>query len=251
MAFSLSNLAELAGFPAGRVQSAVNQVNGEVQSAQSLIQQGSALFSQVQGLSSGRNPLSSSAVDILDSLSAGESLVEVAGRRTPLISSSLNPNGWLAKAKNRPDPLFEFSWDAMLIGPLGRLPHEFIEDISVPLPRFDMSHVVMQSSKVYYASTLDYGTSSIKMYETFRAECVRYINNWGKVIRTDSGDYEVPSRYKGLCYVWIKDPTNNGNLLTFTMRGVFPATPNGMNLGSQGHRVQLDLELAVDRVEIS
>ena len=250
MGFNLGNLAELAGFPANRIDSAINSVQSGVQSASNLYQQGQSL---AQGLSSGANPfLNNSTVGLLDSLSSGESIGSATGSgRTPLISSSLNPNGWLAKAKNRPDPLFEFSWDAMLVGPLGVLPHEYIEDVTVPLPRFDMSHVVMQSSKYYYASTLDYGTASLKLYETYRADCTRYITNWGRQIRTANGDYEVPSRYKGLLYVWIKDPANQSNLLTFTMRGAFPTTPNGMTLGSQGHRIQLDLELAIDRVDIS
>lgn len=156
---------------------------------------------------------------------------------------------WRERARSRADPLFRFSWDIAISSPGGAIDSAYVEEINVPLPKYDSDSAVFKARKYYFAKFEDFGVASVKFYEDEKGTVMSWLRTWQNKMKTENGDYEVPSKYKGTITVPIKD-AKNATTKTLTLYGVFPTQLPSLPLGSTGEIIQLDVEFSVDRVEL-
>lgn len=156
---------------------------------------------------------------------------------------------WRDRAKSRTDPLLRFYWDIHIKSPAGTIPPEYIEEVNTPLPKYESDSATFQARKYYFAKFEDFGVTSIKFYEDHKCTVTKWLRAWQNKIKTDNGDYFVPSDYKGTITVMAKNAKDE-TTTTFVMHGVFPTQVPAIPFGSSGELVSLDVEFSVDRVEL-
>lgn len=157
---------------------------------------------------------------------------------------------WLKLARSRQDPLLAFYWEVLIQSPGGYIPPEYVEAIQVPLPKYDSDMAVFQARKYYFAKFEEFGVISCRFYEDVDTRVARWVRNWQAQIKDDQGNYEVPSKYKGIIHVVTKDPKNK-DTTNFTMYGVFPTQVPQLAFDSTGVRLTLDIEFSVDSLKMT
>jgi hypothetical protein len=158
-------------------------------------------------------------------------------------------SNWLDLAQSRQDPLLAFYWDIVIMSPGGKLPPEYVEAIQVPLPKYDSDMAVFQARKYYFAKFEEFGVISCRFYEDTDTQVTLWLRDWQQRIKDDSGNYEVPSQYKGTIHVTAKDPMD-ADTTNFTLYGVFPTQVPALAFDSTGQRLVLDVEFSVDSLLI-
>lgn len=156
---------------------------------------------------------------------------------------------WRDLISNRPDPLLRFNWDVTVETPAGTIGPEYIEELSLPLPKFDSDSAVFKSRKYYWAKFEDYGVMTIKFYEDRNLTVTKWLRAWQGHIKSPNGDYKAPKKYKGTFVVRAVDAKGDVQA-TFNLFGVFPTQVPSIPFGSTGEAVTLDVEFSVDSTEI-
>jgi hypothetical protein len=161
-------------------------------------------------------------------------------------------SSWRDLAQARADPLMQMDWDVQFNPPAGVTPlaHEFVEEIHVPMPKFESDSVTFQARKYYYAKFEEFGVASLKLFENNRMAATKFIRAWQGRIKDSRGNYRVPSEYKGSITVWPRD-SKQSNIARVELHGVFPTQTPQLDYTSSGERSLLDgVEFSVDDVKI-
>lgn len=170
--------------------------------------------------------------------------------RTGSVAAEPSATGWLGRALNRPDPLFQFDWDVIVKGPNGiAIPSEYIEEIQCPNFRTESEGVFRASSKTYIAKHYDISAVTLRLYEDQRLTSLKALRSWFNAIHKPGGDYEIPARYKGEIRIMPKN-VEQATIATLILRGVFPTTHPTIPFTSQNERTTYDVEFSVDGLDI-
>lgn len=158
---------------------------------------------------------------------------------------------WLSLASARNDPMQTFMWDVSLAFPpsLGEFPAELIEEIQLPLSRFDVDNVFFQGQRSYFAKFEEFSPVSIKFYEDIKATTTLYFQQWNGLIRDSSGNYGTPSQYKGSMSIYPLDPKNN-KIVEIVLIGMFPISFGSLAFQSASGRQEPSLEFQIDFIDI-
>ena len=159
-------------------------------------------------------------------------------------------SNWRDLAKNRPDPLLRFYWDISFNTPVGPIPPEFVEEVNVPLPKYESDSATFQARKYYFAKFEDFGVTTIKFYVDVNCTVINWLRAWQGKMKADNGNYVTPSVYKGVITVLSQDPTG-ATMKTFKLKGAFPTQVPSIPFGSTGDIVSLDVEFSIDSVEVT
>ena len=157
---------------------------------------------------------------------------------------------WRDLISARPDPLLRFNWDIIMETPGDPPGPEYVEEVSMPLPKFDSDSAVFKARKYYWAKFEDYGVMTVKFYEDRNMTVTKWLRRWQGYIKTPGGDYRAPKDYKGKFTVKAVDSMGIV-AATFTLFGVFPTQVPSIPFGSTGEAITLDVEFSVDRQEMS
>ena len=159
------------------------------------------------------------------------------------------PPSWRELASQRQDPLMAFDWNVSIRGPNGlEIGNSHVEEIQVPMPKYDADSVTYQGRKYYFAKFEEFGASTIKFYIDNRLSALNIVRQWQQLMKSNKGNYRVPSAYKGTIIVTPCD-TKQTPIAQMTMFGVFPTQVPNLNETSAGERVTMDIEFSVDSVE--
>lgn len=158
-------------------------------------------------------------------------------------------NNWRDLANTRPDPLLRFYWDIAFNTPVGTIGAEFVEEVNVPLPKYESDSATFQARKYYFAKFEDFGVTTIKFYMDVDGKVITWLRNWQQRIKSRDGNYKVPGEYKGTIVVHSQDPTG-AQMQKYTMRGAFPTQVPSLPFGSTGEIISLDVEFSIDSVEV-
>jgi hypothetical protein len=156
---------------------------------------------------------------------------------------------WRDRAQSRTDPLLRFYWDISIQSPGGVIKPEYVEEVNVPLPKYESDSATFQARKYYFAKFEDFGVTTIKFYEDVNCTVTKWLRAWQQKIKSENGNYKVPTEYKGTITAMAKDPTD-ATTTTFVMYGVFPTQVPAIPFGSTGDLISLDVEFSIDRVEV-
>lgn len=158
---------------------------------------------------------------------------------------------WRDLISARHDPLLRFNWDIeSLYTPAGSIGKEYVEELSLPLPKFDSDSAVFKSRKYYWAKFEDYGVMTIKFYEDQNLTVTKWLRAWQGKIKTPNGNYNAPKDYKGIFTINSVDAVGEVQA-RFILNGVFPTQVPSLPFGSTGEAVTLDVEFSVDSMEMS
>lgn len=162
---------------------------------------------------------------------------------------------WLQLASARNDPMLAFQWDIDFIFPAGLsgiapLPPEMVEDIQLPLSRFDVDNVYFQGQRFYFAKFEEYSPVSIKFYEDNRGTVTTFFYNWKQLIRNANGDYGLPANYMGTVHIYPLDQTN-ARILDIELVNFFPLSFGSFGFTSAAGRQEMSLEFQVSQINIS
>lgn len=158
---------------------------------------------------------------------------------------------WLALASARKDPMMTFLWDVFPAFPqaLGNFAVELIEEIQLPLSRFDVDNVFYQGQRFYFAKFEEYSPVSIKFYEDNQASTLGYFYAWKQLIRDASGNYGLPSDYKGSMTITPLDQTNQV-ITSVLMYGMFPTSFGNLVFNSGNGRQEITMDFQIDSISI-
>lgn len=159
-------------------------------------------------------------------------------------------NSWLARVLARPDPLLQFDWDATIqVGGLSHKP-EYVETVNVPGMQTAADAVYRASTKIYVATTYEYGALSMRFYEDVHMTTTKFLRSWAELIHLPNGDHGIPADYKGYMEVYPKTP-DGGTVAIFKCIGIFPTQHPPLGLGTASEPVALECEFSCDAVEIT
>lgn len=159
---------------------------------------------------------------------------------------------WRDLASGRADPLWQFDWDILIKppSPIVAIDAEYIEEIQVPMPKFDSESVTYQARKYYYAKFEEFGVATLKIYEDNRMTSIKKLRGWQSQIKDTMGNYRVPKAYKGSIFVWPRDAKQT-NIAKMELVGIFPTVVPNITFGSANERVVIDVEFSVDYVNLT
>ena len=161
-------------------------------------------------------------------------------------SGPLNSSGPLSKAQARPDPIMSWRWEAHVPG----LPLEYIEDIVIPLPTFEVEPTFRGGSKTYYAKFVDHAAFQMRLYTDLENTAIDWLYKCYGSIRNSDGTYNYPNQYKFAIDVNLLDP-HNKVACSFKLVGCFPISGTGYEMQSAASdRVVLSVEMSIDTVEL-
>lgn len=168
-------------------------------------------------------------------------------------STPVSGRNWLELAQARSDPMMQFMWDIDWNFPPGlaglSLPVEMVEDIQLPLSRFDVDNVFYQGRRFYYAKFEEFSPVSIKFYEDVRGTTTTFFQNWRQVIRSENGDYELPVNYMGSLHIYPLDQRNQ-RIFDIIIEDMFPMGFGNFSFTSGAGRQEPTIEFQFSRLTI-
>lgn len=166
------------------------------------------------------------------------------GRHRPGPVGPKDPRGSLSRAQARPDPLMSWRWEAIVPG----IKSEFIEDIVVPLPTFDVEPTWQNGSKIYLAKFNDVAAFQLNLYVDTENTAINWLFDWFSTIRNSDSTYNYPIEYKKDIHVHLLDPVGH-IACRFVLKDCFPSTGSGYNLQSaSSDRIVLAVEISLDNI---
>lgn len=178
----------------------------------------------------------------------------ISSKVNTAVGSFLNklgiPQGrFYAKAKSRPDPLWQMDW--MIQMPLG-LPFEYVEEIQFPMSDFGMSNGIYRAgTRNYFAEASDIAPVTINFYEDRYLTVTKWLQKWRSLVQNPDGTFNLPIVYKKNIVLMPMDVKGN-TLGSFTLSGVFPTKiPVYPFISNNSERTVLSVEFSVDNSDMT
>lgn len=153
---------------------------------------------------------------------------------------------------NRGDPLLSFDWIGVVINTQGlstnySLPWYYIDEIHLP-PLTSNTHTRrINGLEKNYVSDYNPLQSQIKLYTDNTGMAFNFANQWLRsAYRTDKF-FGLPASYKKDVQIYILDPARQC-VADFRLKGCFPSTWDGYQLGAASTPLDTTLTLCVDEV---
>jgi len=166
---------------------------------------------------------------------------------------AVSGRNWLELTQARNDPMMQFLWDIEWNFPNGlqgiELPVEMVEDIQLPLSRFDVDNVFYQGRRFYFAKFEEFSPVTIKFYEDNAGTTTRFFQNWRQLIRSENGDYSLPVDYMASLHIYPLDQTNQ-RILDILIEDMFPTGFGNFSFASGGGRQEPSIEFQFSRLTI-
>jgi len=165
-----------------------------------------------------------------------------------------NPNGWMAKANSRPDPLLTYTWTITLPSLSGGLAlgSEYIEDISVSSVATTPHPYFREGRYKFISSAYQPNGLTLTLYEDERLTGHAYINSWvDSIVSPNAFAFQPTDKYQySLTLTAQTQQWQDAAKVKFL--GVWPLERPGWAFGSEGDkRVNFEVPCSFNDVEIT
>lgn len=171
---------------------------------------------------------------------------------TRKIGNAYAKQNYLELLSSRGDPLTQFDWIGVVINTQGlstnySLPWYYIDEVHLPSQATGTHTRRVNGLNRNYVSDYEALQTSLKLYTDNTGTAINFANQWLRsAYRTDKF-FGLPSSYKKDIQIYILDSARQC-VVDFRLKGCFPTTWEGNQLGSASGTLDTSLTIQVDEV---